>query len=402
MLPGQPVPFTQFLFRGPNDLAVWQINRPYWSLVWKQVVVFQVFKEEFLDVDDQVLVPRHWRQNPLVIIENPASADVSSLFADVSHVFLRLGIIKQQHQKILSEKMSPNIILVVLLVVTGVQANHQRIRLADVSALTFRSGEQTTARRGAPIAQLNCLHGCETFYPSTIRCVNAGHDGRDVQWECKTSLPTYLEFDKTDVSCEGFSSPNDSDVLVGSCGLEFSLRRIPIATAATTTTTPVTESGSVSNHPATPTDVVIVGVVVVCCLIFLAWVTGCCSPPNVNVPTTQTVPVVVHHHHQQDADPPFHRRTYRRHTVPIAPVVIANQHHDNPGPGFWTGAAVGTVLGAAVATPPRPTGFTTVVHHHHHQPASTPAPTPTAAQPQQQPKPAAMHEATGYAVTKRR
>jgi hypothetical protein len=81
----------------------------------------------------------------------------------------------------------------------------------------------TTARRGTPIPQLKCLDGCGEFTPQTVQCKNAGSDGVDVQWKCESDMPKEHQFGKIEVSCEGYSYPEDAYILAGSCGLEFSI-----------------------------------------------------------------------------------------------------------------------------------------------------------------------------------
>eukprot|EP00897_Mesotaenium_endlicherianum_P010918 jgi/Mesen1/9855/ME000070S09140 len=58
------------------------------------------------------------------------------------------------------------------------------------------------------------------------QCTNVGSNGRDVQWRCEADLPAHLTFGHTEVVCEGYESAADARVLEGSCGLEYSLKRI--------------------------------------------------------------------------------------------------------------------------------------------------------------------------------
>lgn len=72
----------------------------------------------------------------------------------------------------------------------------------------------------AAMKQLNCVKGaCALDYqPDTVQCLNMGTDGVDVQWKCEADLDSRVKFGHIDVSCEGYSSPNDPYVLKGSCG----------------------------------------------------------------------------------------------------------------------------------------------------------------------------------------
>jgi hypothetical protein len=58
-----------------------------------------------------------------------------------------------------------------------------------------------------------------------LRCRNDGseYDESDVQWTCTASLPAEYKLGSTDVICEGYSSPDDSYILAGSCGVEYRL-----------------------------------------------------------------------------------------------------------------------------------------------------------------------------------
>jgi len=105
---------------------------------------------------------------------------------------------------------------------------HDRVPLAEISALTFKKGAMTTARRGRPIPQLSCIGGSGQYsnhLPDTVQCVNVGtsYDGSGVQWKCEADMPSDYKFGNLRVSCEGYDSPTDPYVLKGSCGLEYEL-----------------------------------------------------------------------------------------------------------------------------------------------------------------------------------
>jgi len=103
---------------------------------------------------------------------------------------------------------------------------NDRVSLKDVKVLTLSKEKWTTARRGSPIKQLNCVGGSAHGYdyqPDVVQCTNVGFDGHDFQWECKADLDTDVRFGRTTVSCEGYSNSDDPDVLRDSCGLEYTL-----------------------------------------------------------------------------------------------------------------------------------------------------------------------------------
>ncbi|KAI5249382.1 DUF1183-domain-containing protein [Aureobasidium subglaciale] len=101
------------------------------------------------------------------------------------------------------------------------------VLLSKISSLTLRAGQKTSARRGSAIPQLQCMGGnARGLYDvDVMRCTNAGsdYDDENVQWTCKASLPPEFKLGSTDVSCEGYDSPEDPYVLKGSCGVSYRL-----------------------------------------------------------------------------------------------------------------------------------------------------------------------------------
>ncbi|XP_029989260.1 store-operated calcium entry-associated regulatory factor isoform X3 [Sphaeramia orbicularis] len=100
------------------------------------------------------------------------------------------------------------------------------VLLRDVQVLTLYRDRYTSARRSSPVPQLQCVGGsagCHAFVPEVVQCQNKGWDGVDVQWECKTDMDNSYRFGRIEVSCEGYSHPNDAYILKGSCGLEYTL-----------------------------------------------------------------------------------------------------------------------------------------------------------------------------------
>ncbi|KAA1467444.1 DUF1183-domain-containing protein [Dentipellis sp. KUC8613] len=103
-----------------------------------------------------------------------------------------------------------------------------RIALAAIPALTFYKDALTRSRRGRPVQQLVCIgKACDLYTPDVVRCVNIGGEGTDVEWKCEADLPEALRFGRVEVSCEGWSGPGDTDVLKGSCALEYRLVEVP-------------------------------------------------------------------------------------------------------------------------------------------------------------------------------
>lgn len=105
-------------------------------------------------------------------------------------------------------------------------AIHERVLLKDVQVLTLRAGAFTTGRRNSPNQQLlcqNCNDDAARKAVDTIQCRNVGFDGRDVNWKCETELSKQYKLGRTEVSCEGFDSPEDPFILAGSCAVEYHL-----------------------------------------------------------------------------------------------------------------------------------------------------------------------------------
>merc|ERR1719421_96114 len=99
------------------------------------------------------------------------------------------------------------------------------ISIQDVTAITLRRGEFTLANRGSPVPQLrrvggNAPRGEEI---DTAQCRNTGYDGIDVNWECKSNHDDRFSITRFQVSCEGYSYPEDEYITAGSCALEYVL-----------------------------------------------------------------------------------------------------------------------------------------------------------------------------------
>ncbi len=119
---------------------------------------------------------------------------------------------------------------VLFFLVLACAAMHERVLLKDVQVLTLRSGAFTTGRRNSPIAQLscqNCADDAARRVVDTIQCRNVGFDGRDVNWKCETEIGKEHKLGRTEVSCEGYESPDDPFILAGSCAVEYFLHSNP-------------------------------------------------------------------------------------------------------------------------------------------------------------------------------
>ena len=119
-------------------------------------------------------------------------------------------------------KVMKMIIVACFLVFTatfGIAEKHEKIPIKEVTSLLLSRGKMTTGRRSAPVPQIKCLSNCRDS-PDTIYCGNAGYDGQDVIWECKSDPPGAALTD-LNVQCEGYEYPDDPNILKGSYGIEF-------------------------------------------------------------------------------------------------------------------------------------------------------------------------------------
>ncbi|GAA6056219.1 hypothetical protein JCM3770_002093 [Rhodotorula araucariae] len=103
----------------------------------------------------------------------------------------------------------------------------QRIPLSSLTALTLHKNKRTAARRTSPIPQLACRGStCRSYQPDIVQCVAVGSDGAGgLEWKCEADLPHGIRFGEIQVGCEGWDGPEDTYILRGSCGLEYSLVR---------------------------------------------------------------------------------------------------------------------------------------------------------------------------------
>lgn len=58
-----------------------------------------------------------------------------------------------------------------------------------------------------------------------VECENAGfdHEKNKFDWKCHADISDRVRFNHVEVICEGYDYPEDDHILLGSCGLEFTL-----------------------------------------------------------------------------------------------------------------------------------------------------------------------------------
>ena len=108
-----------------------------------------------------------------------------------------------------------------------IKTNSRKILLSSIQILIFNKNQNTNSRRTIPRPQMTCVSGCDLIKPepSKIVCKNQGIDDNEIIiWDCTVDgAPDNIGFENIAVSCEGYSSPLDKCVLVGSCALKYSL-----------------------------------------------------------------------------------------------------------------------------------------------------------------------------------
>lgn len=198
-------------------------------------------------------------------------------------------------------------LLLILLATTisqSLAAASDSIHYKDIKALTLRRGYMTTGRRSDPVPQLVCIGGSAQHaeQPAVVQCQNAGFDGQSYQWKCEADVDESLRIDEVTVTCEGYHHRDDQMVLVGSCGLEYTLeyakpkqqpqqqhqqqqrKQEEVVTTKHTTTTTKTETQPkrVEYHATTHSDttggrILLLGVLIMLVVIFILAV--CYSTP---------------------------------------------------------------------------------------------------------------------------
>lgn len=122
-------------------------------------------------------------------------------------------------------KTAINVLFVLFAIASAANPYPEKVKLTDIETLILRDGEMTTGRRSSPVKQLSCSGEYCHARPQQVVCKNIGHDGQDVTWQCTAEDMIQLKFGyDLDVQCEGYEYPDDPYVLVGSCGLSYSLK----------------------------------------------------------------------------------------------------------------------------------------------------------------------------------
>lgn len=231
-----------------------------------------------------------------------------------------------------------------------------RVLLQDVKAITLHQGRMTNGRRSSPVPQLNCVGGSakHRFQPQTVQCINQGSDGHDVQWECKADMDNAYRFGNIQVSCEGYDSPYDPYILKGSCGLEYTIDLTEEGFQKG-----YQSGGSYSTNNNNPKSegglgglLTYIGILGVIYIIYQM----CIKPKQHHAP--QAPPQGPHpppygfrqEFQHPEGPPPSYESTqrgsaYQHASAPHEHMSDNMNSRANDGPGFWSGAATGGLLG---------------------------------------------------------
>ena len=75
-------------------------------------------------------------------------------------------------------------------------------------------------------SQLKCKENgrglCSFYSPDKVVCTNTAY-GKGVAWDCKAKLSHSIKFESTEVFCQHRGSEY---IVVGSCGLRYTLERV--------------------------------------------------------------------------------------------------------------------------------------------------------------------------------
>ena len=115
--------------------------------------------------------------------------------------------------------------LIFISLLAGACHAQESVPMRDIEILRLHANEKTAHRRVDAVSQVRCRgFRCRHYHNDDVVCKNRGWDGTQVIWECRTRLKEgYILTDAT-VECEGYKYKGDPNVLIGSCGVIFSVQ----------------------------------------------------------------------------------------------------------------------------------------------------------------------------------
>ena len=96
---------------------------------------------------------------------------------------------------------------------------------SHVQTISLHANKMTTSGLGKPIPQIRCSAGACRIPVYTVQCYNDGiNEGNKIKWNCITyDLESPYKMANTRVSCEQFNLSKDKQLLISSCGLEYTI-----------------------------------------------------------------------------------------------------------------------------------------------------------------------------------
>ncbi|XP_053213139.1 uncharacterized protein LOC128396562 [Panonychus citri] len=175
-----------------------------------------------------------------------------------------------------------------------------------------------------------------SFIPETVQCYNRGWDGVTVNWECKADMDKKYSFGQLEVTCEGYDHPDDSYILAGSCGLEFSLNIANGAYQERVFKPPPYPGKSASEASELGSQSIFFILIVFGVLIFIIYLFR--SPPNAHEPSAPPPPPGFRPDY-------FTGSGYNDYTSGPSCGSGGSARSQEEGPGFGTGFLTGGFLG---------------------------------------------------------
>lgn len=275
------------------------------------------------------------------------------------------------------------LLLLVLFALAFADTSSNKVLLKNVQSVTLHRNSYTTGRRNAAVPQLVCVGGSarsESNKVETVQCTNTGFNGKDYNWKCEAQLPVHLKLGKVSVNCEGYNYPNDPYVLIGSCGMEYTLEYSGVPEyQSPRVSQPVVRRTTTYHHRDYTDDVGSAFIFVLCVVLVIMSLSYCCATARMcGRPTMTTCPV-----NSGRVYGPMDDYVVHQHVTPVAPVVVMPQQST-------TSAFVdGMVVGSAMSHRHVPT------HTHTHTETFTAGPTTNTDSD-------SSHTSTAYGETKRR
>ncbi|KAL0481628.1 hypothetical protein AKO1_012456 [Acrasis kona] len=239
------------------------------------------------------------------------------------------------------------------------------VHISKIAVLTLNKNQYTTHKRTSAVPQLKCVGGSARgqYSPTTVQCINKGSDGTSVNWKCDAEMSKKYSFGRLNVQCEGYRYAGDEWVLKGSCGLEYELEYSGKGRNNKYDRAPLYAENEEGSALSVFTIIALVLLVV--------FIYRCCiagpSTDSTFRPTSTSSSSSHPNMYPNASAPPFnpdymasnsHQNKYTPYTQ--------HETSTNSGPGFWTGAAVGSAAGFMAGRHTAPRTESTWTNHSSH------------------------------------